>query len=697
MHPLPAHQEINMKTNSHATNAFLGTLVLLFLPRFPSASLGQKDFEQQSTLEIYQETLTNLIGNAKVDELNKTSSGKRFLTTLLDNKEWLHDLIDSGPIHQPGLVMDRLKFLWEKDQTLDRQKHTRTLATAVALEYGGRKRTLDAAWVRYQFYRDSFLEKRLHPVYETLETWEKRYLAGHRTFFHGEPASQRWLRDNVKLPIRGYYKVCWRIPYRSYNFLGDSVQKDFYYTPFQGSFGCFSQMAIYVGGVCGRLSGLGAAAAVANGIPATTMGEPAHCAYTVRTARGQWTACYSLSWRRDLHTSMYSPKYSELTLFDRIFEKKSRLRESQELRLRARLLQNKSPKKSIKQYQAALRVHPIHVGIWTEYGRFLKSQQSSVAEWKTYHNALVDLLSDYPETLWRLLNQHAYPNLLDKLSANDKVVLFGKFHRNIKKWGPARWDFEACLNQQLTAIGNHTNLRKRFIEAIAISHADSTAYGGPALGWAVSKVNKDPEQIKELLSNLSEQTFEEGNADAVTKNMSALTARLIKDAQKNNDMETYDSAGALLEKTFGPYPKLVNPPFPGELVSQRAFVRYSGLTDKRDNGSQHYWLGSSRPGFIHANWGNDVWISLEFKHFAEITGIQLDRNVHNRGNDIPLAIDVSEDGETWTEIDVVRENHAVNNIDLQGKNIQARFVRLRHLRNQSIHLKNVRVFGNKRS
>lgn len=654
---------------------------------------AQRDIEQLSTIELYRHSLESLIGEKKRQLITNTPAGKLFWNALTSNEQWLHDLLDSGPISNPQLVVERLQFIWTKDQDLQKDRHSRTMATAVALEYGRRNWSSNAAWNRYVFYRDSLNEKRLHQVYESLETWEKRYLAGHALNFHGEASSQRWLRDNVKLPIRGYQSVCWRIPYRSYNCLGDSVQGSFYYAPFRASFDTFSQMTIYVGGVCGRLSGFGAGAAVANGIPASTMGEPGHCAYTIRISRGNWVPCYSLNWRRGLHTSMYSNKFSELVLFDKIFEDKKRLQESQRLRFQARQLQKKSPQRSIELYQAALRAHPIHVEVWSEYANFLRSSNSTTKQWQSYHQALIQLMIDYPETLSRLLQQQVYPNLLGKLSPEEKVVLFGGFHRKLKSWGPSRWDFEAFLNWQFKAIGNHPELKNRFVNAVAISHANSTAYGGPAITWVVSKVQGDPKKLEEILTAVVDHFSKEGFRDATRKNISRLAGRLMKDSKSRNDLECFYRVGELLEKSFGPYPKLKNPPFPGELVTQGAIVRYSGLTEKYDTGDGHYWLGSSREGFIFANWGKNVWISLEFKELATLNGIQLNRKVHRRNRDLPIAIDVSEDGQNWREVHVVRDKRDVNNIDLRGRQIEARFIRLRHLGKNSLQLKNIRVFG----
>jgi len=180
---------------------------------------------------------------------------------------------------------------------------------------------------------------------------------------HGGRESQVWLRDNVKLPIQRYRSACWQVPYRGYNCFGDSVQTWKYYFPFEGSFPSFTEMTRFVGGVCGRLSGYGAAAAVANGIPATTMGEPGHCAYAVRLARGKWAPAYSLSWKRSVHVHQYGPSWQMLVLTDRMMSDEKAWRRAAVYRWQARL------HKPLCRFIPPFR-YRVYTGAWKTLPRF---------------------------------------------------------------------------------------------------------------------------------------------------------------------------------------------------------------------------------------------------------------------------------------------------------------------------------------
>ncbi len=287
---------------------------------------------------LQQYELLRCVGPAALDALASKPQGAAFLRRFLGDPRWLYMFLASGPLgSDPARDLDVLYRIWRRDPRCVSTRHEKTLAVAVALEYGRHGWPFERAWTRYVFYRDSRRQGRLHPIYDGLEAWEKRWLTGHGLSMHGGHASQVWLRDNVKLPAEGYRHACWQVAYRSYNCFGDSVQSWKYYFPFEGSFPSFTQMTRFVGGVCGRLSGYGAAAAVANGIPATTMGEPGHCAYAVRLARGKWTPAYSLSWKRSVHVNLYGRSWQMLVLTDRMMSEEPAWRRASIFRWQARL------------------------------------------------------------------------------------------------------------------------------------------------------------------------------------------------------------------------------------------------------------------------------------------------------------------------------------------------------------------------
>ena len=105
----------------------------------------------------------------------------------------------------------------------------------------------------------------------------------------------RWLAPRHNVPPRQYGGVCWAAPYRLNNFFGDSIHGSDYYKPWEHAY-LRHEASRKVGAVCGGLSYYGSAAAKTHGLPSTTGGQPAHCAYLVwAPEQKRWTICYNVS------------------------------------------------------------------------------------------------------------------------------------------------------------------------------------------------------------------------------------------------------------------------------------------------------------------------------------------------------------------------------------------------------------------
>ena len=213
-----------------------------------SKSISKTAVERLSTKEEYAQKLClyeliRSVGPAHLAAMAKEKDGKAFLKTFLHDPEWVWMFLGSGPPGaDPARDLRCLFHLWKNDHGCATNRDDKTLATAVALEYGRKNWPEDRARNRYLFYRDSQRARRLHPIYDSLATWEKRWLTGHSINMHGGEKSQLWLRDNVKLPVKGYIGACWQLHYRSFNYFGDTVRSWKYYYPFDGSFNSFTEM-----------------------------------------------------------------------------------------------------------------------------------------------------------------------------------------------------------------------------------------------------------------------------------------------------------------------------------------------------------------------------------------------------------------------------------------------------------------------
>ena len=144
---------------------------------------------------------------------------------------------------------------------------------------GGR---CDPVW-RYFFFRQSEKAGKLHPNYANLRPWEIRFLVGNSW----DDETLWWLQRRVNLPWDQYGWACWAAKYTGVSLFGATVQGPLFTVQAPRAMGA-GQTTVLHGGVCGALSHTGAHAAAAHGIPAYTVGQPGHCAYGFRLARGKW-------------------------------------------------------------------------------------------------------------------------------------------------------------------------------------------------------------------------------------------------------------------------------------------------------------------------------------------------------------------------------------------------------------------------
>jgi hypothetical protein len=173
----------------------------------------------------------------------------------------------------------------------------------------------------------------------------------------------------------------------------------------------------------------------------------------------------------------------------------------------------------------------------------------------------------------------------------------------------------------------------------------------------------------------------------------AMCSKAILEAEKNKDVETWRAVGQLIDRVSPPA-KDFKPAFSGTLLSEGAFTTFSSVSSRWDKHPWMHWnLGGKRPGMFHTNEDQNPWVTLELRHFGELTGIEIVNRKTHRERAVPLHVSVSVDGKTWKEIAVFNKPRASWKIDLSGKHIRARFIRLMKKGKGFLHLDNARAYG----
>lgn len=606
----------------------------------------------------------------------------------------LDELMFSGPLPEDPAKMLRIaEALWKADRAGIADRHELTTAAAVALMYARKDWPEDQADERYRFFRDSRKAGKLHPVFDTLATWEKRFVvsAGGNGGWAGDGGwgeqSMAWLRDRVKLPVKDYTGACWQAPYRLENVFGDSIHGPKYYAPFGHLI--HAERVREVGGVCGSLSHYGATAARANGIPAITMGEPGHCAYAVRVAPGEWTPAYSLSWQRGLHTSLWGRTWTQLVLQEKVLgEKYATDRGSLHL-WQARALRETNPELAEKAYRLALKAQPLDQPAWSEYVAWLRdARKPEPLAWKKVHDDALAALSDYPEAAWDVAREIAKP-MITAIPAEERIPFLLSFHNAIAgRPGPVMWDLPKALDDQATLLGN-ASAELEFFEQVVSLQAKSD-WLAPVVAWGSGRFGKGGQTA--WYEALGRGLATGGSAGESTRK--ALRPAILAAAATGN-VDAFQALAKAVASDEGPkLPPM--PPFPGELLSAGGLIRLSS-TSNWDAPESHAAVLGAKGGRLHTAAEVRPHVVVRLAKLGELSGIVVaDTSTgYNASRIVPLKVSISEDGQAWHEVFRTEKPGGPWRIDLAGKAPRVGWVKIERddERKEVFHLSAIHVYG----
>ena len=654
---------------------------------------------------LYRWVIESSVPEDTLKDLNKSG----IINRLFSDTVWMEGLLNSGPIPNIELALANLAFLCEKDKQAIVKPIYKKLATAFALEYArqadadlkrnSKKKNYQTRWSQermlqyYTYFRTSHAKGLLNPVFDTLDFWDMRILAGRAPGDWIDTESLEWMRDNVRLPAQQYTGACWQAPYRLNNEFGESIHSGGpYYAPFTGLYkGGRAEMTREVGAVCGGLSTYGAIAAIANGIPALTMGEPGHCAYTVRPDK-TWIPAYSLSWKRGCHWCFYGHQWSNLIVTQNMFSDKESRQKSFQLMTMGDIARKEGAADHAREfYQEALKAQPINLAHWVQYLDWERQQNTlNKQQWQAVSNQIIESYGkDYPEIAWNLLSDKVYPALMPLLtSQQEKSEAILQFHKGLATMTPAVWDFAAALKKQAQLLGNDEEAIRFMITSLPTVHLKSRDYLAPTLIWCTEQLAQFPNLQKSFYDSVASSSAEIGS-----KIMEQLASSIIKQAERTGDIDSFQAAGRLVKDQFKP--KLPQfEPFPGELLTSGGILMLNSTHDRYGPAWQHWGVLESCGGAFHTNNREPkTEVKVIMPRMGELSGLVIvSRQSHiNRGDG--TIIEVSEDGSDWKQIGTIEKMKRVQRFDLNGKNIRAKYIRITCPKKDYYHLEGILAYG----
>ncbi len=630
---------------------------------------------------------------------------------LINDAEWLEQMMYTGAFSAPGRAVGIIGALVRQDKEILQRKMSRDIATATAVEWAKSGWLFQDGVERAQFYIENEKENRLNAGFRKLPFWQVRIICGCKsrtTDSRGSIDSLRWALENVHLPAEQYTGACWQANYLLNNLFNDTVHGLEYYGVYSDVYGDnFMRCTREVGGVCGSLSHFGTFAALANGVPALTAGEPGHCGYIVY-ANNKWVPSYSLSWERGLHWHVWDGvyKFSSLHMASELYgsAQKEKTALSNACRTLGQITGNPA------MLRTAIDVQPNNFPAWKDYAKVVADNHADNAEeWTKLNQDLCKQLSPrFPEMAAEVLKSHVYPNL-QVLSEKQLSTFFSTFWKSVNAMGPDRWAVEDLANVQLELLKSKqasgdtqqqeltaNNLYNDIIDATA----KKPAYAPVALAWGNSVAAEMSSEAQEAFLKSTMAALSKGGKNAAKDgSRDRMLGQALLGAEDMRDLNAFQAIGKCLSPTYRkPKEKLPDwAPFPGKLVSQGGLLRTSS-TCEHDDPAAHWGVLEPTGGRFHTDKDTDAWAVVQLPRPANITGVVTIAPNGNLGRLEGMKVQYSETGEDndWHEAGAMPAptEQRVNRLDMQGTKPRARFIRiLRPGGPQLFHLNGIFVYG----
>jgi hypothetical protein len=667
----------------------------------------------------YTRTLARYQFFAECDEVKlrpllQDPDGAALARKLLEDQEWLESFLCSGGLYGDGHeAFAVLLELYKHDQIGFSRPLFRRLATATALSFGAgsaRKSLKErnaTPTARYDHFKKAQAAGRLHKMFDSFEPWEMRYCTSALT----DDASMPWLLDNVNIPLERYVDACWMCEYRGATVFGGWVQAKGFYTPWE-QVASGSESTYLHGGVCGALSYFGTAAAAAHGIPSMQMGQPGHCAYGVRFARGDWRGGFGGPYGGSHQNTLdrISGHTDIVFLGEEMFADFDRVVLSRRCAWQAKLYAPAERASAKVAYLLGLQVQSKNIMTWRDAITWLKDgPPQPAAEYEAFATLLGKSLAKHPYVAMELIKDLEKPYLEATKPAGAKAVnktklatLWAPVFMNAGEDGWYSWQSPHTWNEVLGRIGGKEEkaARARFLAMVVASAQNSSKLMAAVVGWSQESLKEPAEQAELLDAVRKALSRKPGGSDP--KEMRELYQKLVLMAEASGSLPAFQGicrAGqACWDK--GDQERLAEKPppgltaFPGVLLSDGGLLKLSS-TSGWDRPLLHAALLAPSLGFFHTDGGVNPWAEVTLPKLGEPTGIVIVPVNGNSQRHVPMQVSVSEDGKQWTAVWNTDKIEPFWRIDLAGRRLRVNHVKVERTGDGKdvFHLRGILVYG----
>lgn len=631
-----------------------------------------------------------LLERADLDALAQTMrepNACKTLAALLNNSSWCSSFVYDGEMAKPEVALGMVnefrqaeaKRTDKPDTTPEQEKMKDRMAAAIAVEFarngwygegkelteaemdkyesigmpqpekkrGARRNEKESIYMlareRYLFVAESIEQDLFNSSFWSQPDWLLHFIGGWKgENAFGSSTTMRWARDNCSVPDEQYKGLAGRVPYLPLNEFGDVIFSSKYYEPYKTIYpNNMAKMTRDIGAVCGGLSHFGTTGAVSNGVPAVTMGEPGHCAYTVYLD-GEWHCCNSVSPKHTPHWAFGGENsWSAFQMMTAMYQEKDKTRKSQLIAsIAGVMVERRNTKDAVKLYEKALEIQPLNLPVWRVYMAAVeKKLKRNPAAWLALHkNICESLIPKHPARAGDYLQESIYPSMVPLLRVPaKKLEAYAEFFAHLDELDDKAWKYEEILESQFKSLDRSNVHKQKYLDMVRETVMKKPAFH-QMLVWAAITVMRDHKAM-------AKRFFADVEKDMETcEDRTAMYASLIQAAEVMGDAEMFHKYSKLAGEAPGAeLPDI--PAYGGKLVSDGAMLRLSTYSDNHNHIVQHEAALSAKGGRIETESSKTEYLMVTLPKRTTIGCIVMCPAGPKGG-----VLEVSPDGETWETI-----------------------------------------------
>ncbi len=617
----------------------------------------------------------------------KSPSEQAFLKEFFSQTLWMEEFVGSGSFKNPVTGLLALAAMAEFDPEIRKPSLEQKIATSVALETAMSDQTPVNAVQIYRYYRDRNRQGKLHPGFVQLDIWEMRFAVAATVTFD----ELSWIGNRASFSPTEARSAAWQVHYLGDSPFGDSIQSAWYYMPWSERLN-YTQKTVRVGGVCGSLSTTGALSAKADGIPATTMGEPGHCAFAVRPERGKWVDGNSVDGNhRTPHRNYFEANWADLFAGDAAWMHPN-LREAQYLAWATEVLPQEETNVRTQIYKQATIANPFHYGFQAKYFDLLQQQNAPIVVKSEAAQLAVTTFQRTPETSWLLIKRFCQ----GATSSSDRVALQKIWLAGYEK-PVENLVMQMPLDRIVEEMGKQRDQAAKsglFGDVLQTTISNDKIFA--RFLDACQKMAAQDVSLKEgLLAGLAAAaTSTASNSEDALK---SLCRQGILLAEQTADKSAFYALSELGAKFIKPNYKTAHKPYSGVLLSEGGIPAIS-TTCRWDEPLEHAGILKESGGRFHTDQEANPALVVELGKQGNISGIAIvNIDGGNSARAVPFKVAVSIDGKNWQQVYKANKNEKVWQIDLTSRRPLAKYVRIEgdypDGRKDFLHLNGVYVYG----